>query len=76
LINNLCDKSPQKRRLAVKEIEKIIKAMIEQKNDKRIRLIIAKFDKTFIKTINNDPSLKKGGLRGLAAVTIGISIDE
>ena len=50
--------------------------MIEQKNDKRIRLIIEKFDKTFIKTINNDPSLKKGGLRGLAAVTIGISLNE
>jgi vacuole morphology and inheritance protein 14 len=30
----------------------------------------------FIQTNNNDPSLKKGGLRGLTAVTIGISINE
>lgn len=62
MARNLCDKSIQKRRLAVKEIEKIINAMIEQKNEKRIKLIIKKFDESFIQSNDNDPSLKKGGL--------------
>ena len=66
----MSDRNPNKKRLAVKEIEKIVKTMMENNSEKRIVLIIDKFVRDFVNSGN--PSLKKGGLTGLAAVTIGI----
>ena len=66
-------RNPNKRRVAVKEIEKIIKTMMDNKRENRITLVISKFTKDFIKTTNTN--MKKGGLHGLAAVTLGISQD-
>ena len=44
---------------------------MEANNDKRIKQIIQKFNIMFTK--NNNPNVRKGGLIGIAAVTIGLS---
>ncbi|KAI3709567.1 hypothetical protein L2E82_39333 [Cichorium intybus] len=73
LLRNLSDKLYEKRKNAAVEVEGIIKQLIVAGDDDKINAMINLLTHEF--TSSNQTSHRKGGLIGLAAITVGLSAE-
>ncbi|CAI5511305.1 unnamed protein product [Closterium sp. Naga37s-1] len=73
VLRNLSDKLYDKRKAAALEIETAVKAAVAEGNDERINAIISLLANDY--ATSAQPNQRKGGLIGLAAVTVGLGPD-
>ncbi|GJP85148.1 hypothetical protein CLOP_g15242 [Closterium sp. NIES-67] len=73
VLRNLSDKLYDKRKAAALEIETAVKAAVAEGYDDRINAIIALLANDY--ATSAQPNQRKGGLIGLAAVTVGLGPD-
>lgn len=63
-------RSPEKRKLATKEIEKIVRTLVEKKNEAQIKKLLEYFQNEFINS--QQLNYRKGGLLAYSAIAIAL----
>ena len=64
------NRSPEKRKIATKEIEKIVRTLVEKKNEAQIKKILEYFQNEFINS--QQLAYRKGGLLAYSAIAIAL----
>jgi vacuole morphology and inheritance protein 14 len=70
----LCDKSADKRKQATKEIDKLIKTLLSNKNPGQIKKFLDVIQNELLNSAN--PANRKGGLLGYAAIAIALAGEQ
>jgi len=71
IVRNLSDKLKDKRRIAGDEIESMVRKLMSNKDEQGVKQVLLALNNQFVNSVQ--PSMKKGGLWGLASVSIALN---